>query len=125
MMLILLGTCAVNAQVLNFKTTGFSYKYKDGYSWTNWSALEKSNMSLTIDMNNDIVTIYSPNVQVYGIYSHEGNYYDSDGDYNMVFKFIDQDGDYGTMSLIQRVNGHSEVYIRFSNIQWCYRVIRL
>lgn len=124
-MLIVLGTCVANAQVLNFKTTGFSYKTKSGSTWTKWSSIQSSNMLLTIDMNSDIITVYSPEIQRYKVYSNEKNYYDSDGDYNMVFKFIDQDGDYGTMSLIQRVSGHSEVYIRFSNVQWCYRVIRI
>lgn len=115
-----LSTCAINAQVLNFRTTAFTTK-----QYSSWAKWQNSDMLITMDFNNDIVTIYSPNTQIYKIYSAEGSYYDSDGDYHMDFKFIDQDGDRGTMTLMQRTNGASEIYIRFANVQWCYRVRRL
>ena len=118
--LMIISTCVVNAQVLNFRTTSFSKKV--GSSWGSW---QESSLNITMDLNNDIVTIYSPKIQMYKIYSNVSNYYDSDGDYNMNFKFIDQDGDQGTMTLLQRTNGRSEIYIRFRNIQWCYVVRRL
>lgn len=113
------------SQVLNFKTTAFATNKYTSYGWTGWSKWESSNMLVTFDLDNDLVTIYSPSTQIYGIYQSLGNYYDSDGDYNMVFKFIDQDYDYGTMRLLQRTNGASEIYIEFANIKWVYRVIRM
>lgn len=52
------------------------------------------------------------------------NFYDTDGDYNMVYKFVDQDGDRGTMKLLMRANGQSEIYIMFNNVKRCYIVER-
>lgn len=116
-----------SAQVLNFKTTAYASTTYNSYyqKWNKWSSWEDSDMLLTINLNNDRVTIYSPVTQLYVIYKHVGNYYDSDGDYNMVFKFIDQDSDYGTMRLLQRTSGASEIYVEFANVKWCYRVIRI
>lgn len=114
-------TCVCNAQVINFKTTAYAEK-KGNYSWSDWKG---SDMYLTMDLNNDRVIIYSPTTQVYQIYSANNPYYDSDGDCHADFKFIDQDGDYGTLTLLQRRSGSSEIYIRFRNVQWCYRVRRL
>lgn len=118
--IMFLTTCAINAQVVNFRTTAFATKQS-----STWSSWKNSDMLVTIDFNSDVVTIYSPNIQIYKIYSSVSSYYDKDGDYNMNFKFIDQDGDRGTMTLLQRKSGSSEIYIRFSNVQWCYKVLRL
>lgn len=115
------------AQVLKFKTTAFasnSYNYTTE-RWSGWSDWERSNMLVTINLNTDVVTIYSPVTQRYQIYDGESSYYDSDGDLHMVYKFIDQDYDKGVMRLLQRQSGASEIYIEFANIRWCYRVIRI
>lgn len=128
LMLVLLFVCtAINAQVLQFKTTSYAenrYNYAT-QKWSGWSRWEPSNMLLTIDLNSDIITVYSPKTQIYVIYKAEASYTDSDGDLHVPFKFIDQDGDRGTIKLLQRKSGSSEVYIEFSNIRWCYQVIRL
>lgn len=128
LMLVLLFVCtAINAQVLQFKTTSYAenrYNYTT-QKWSGWSRWEPSNMLLTIDLNSDIITVYSPKTQIYVIYKAEASYTDSDGDLHVPFKFIDQDGDRGTIKLLQRKSGSSEVYIEFSNIRWCYQVIRL
>lgn len=127
--IILLFLCIslpLSSQTINFKTISFAekeYNYST-QSWEAWSSWEDSNMLLTIDMSNDIVTIYSPKVQIYQIYSSNGSYYDDDDDLHVLFKFVDQDGDNGTMRLLQRTSGSSEIYIEFSNIKWCYRVIQ-
>ena len=114
-----------SAQIINFRTTAYAQKINNYGTWTDWSNYQPSDMLVTIDLYNDVVTINSPKTQVYAIYESLGNYYDSDGDYNMVFRFIDQDYDYGIMRLLQRVSGYSEIYIEFSNIMWVYRVRRL
>lgn len=110
------------SQVMGFRTTAYAQKEKVYGYWSSWSDWEDSDMLLTIDLNTDVVTIYSPRTQIYSIYNVEDPYYDSDGDYNLVLKFIDQDYDRGTMRLLQRVSGASEVYIEFANVMWVYRV---
>lgn len=113
------------AQVINFETTSYTYKTNNGYGWSNWAPYQSSSMLLTMDLDKDIVIIYSPRTQIYKIIDYSGAYTDRDGDAIMEFKFIDRDNDYGTMRLVQRRSGKSEVYIDFANIIWCYSVIRL
>ena len=112
-------------QVIRFNTTSFSSREKTSYGWTGWKKKSNSDMLLTIDLDSDLVTIYSPRIQVYKITGYDGTWTDSDGDSTMQYRFVDQDGDRGTLRLVQRRSGVSEVYIDFSNIMWVYSVIRL
>lgn len=80
-------------------------------------------MLLTIDLTNDIVTVYSPNIQRYKVYAVGNFYYESNAQVQE-YKFIDQDGDSGTLKLVMRTTGRSEVYIQFANIIWAYIVVR-
>lgn len=115
------------AETYRFRTVSYAeniYNYNT-QRWTGWSSWQKSNMLLIMDTTNGVVTIYSPVTQIYKIYASEESYYDSDGDLHMPFKFVDQDFDRGTIKLLQRKSGSSEVYIEFANVRWCYRVIRL
>lgn len=103
----------LNAQTYEYRTTGFTInEFNDYYqSWSGWSEIKPSNMKMIINFSSGLVTIYSPKTQVYKIVENKGNYCDSDGDYNMVYRFYDQDGDYGTMTLLIRTSGRSEIYI--------------
>lgn len=113
------------AQVINFETTSYTYKTYNGYSWSNWAPYAHSSMLLTMDIDRDLVIINSPKTQIYRIIDYSGMYTDRDGDSTAEFKFIDQDGDRGTMRLMQRRSGKSEIYIQFANVIWVYSVIRL
>lgn len=126
-LILLMTSFNLFSQTINYRTTLYSYKEINEYtlSWGEWSSFERSNMLITFDLNSDVVTVYSPAIQVYSIVEHVGDYYDSDNDYHMVFKFIDQDNDIGYLRLLQRTNGVSEIYIEFSNIKWCYRITRI
>ena len=113
-----------NAQILQFRSEAYCQKQLNSYGyWTGWSDWQKCNVSITINLNNDQVTIYSNRTQYYQIYDYTGSYYD--GTTQCVdYKFYDQDGDVGTMTLAMKPNGQSEIYIRFANIQWSYIVRR-
>lgn len=113
------------SQTIKFETTSYTYKIRDGYSWSKWAPYQSSSMLLTMDLDRDLVTIYSPKTQVYKIVDYSGTYTDNDGDSTMEFKFVDQDGDRGTMRLMQRRSGKSEIYIQFANVIWVYSVIRI
>lgn len=113
------------AQVINFETTSYTYKTYNGHSWSKWAPYERSNMLLTMDIDRDLVIIHSPKTQIYKIVNYVGAYTDNDGNAIMEFKFIDQDNDRGTMRLMQRKSGKSEIYIQFANVIWVYSVIRL
>lgn len=114
-----------SGQIIKFRTTSYTSKEYTPYGWTNWQKYQRSDMLVEMDFSNDIVTIYSPRRQYYKIVNYNGTYTDRDGDTTASFDFIDQDNDYGSMRLVQRRNGKSEIYIDFSNIIWVYSVVRL
>lgn len=112
------------AQTYYYKATAFTCDIVSNGYWSGWSDWEPSNVRITIDLSEDVVVIYSPVTQIYQVYSNTCNGYDYEGNYQMIFKFIDQDNDYGTMRLVVRTTGRSEIYIEFADVKWCYNVIR-
>lgn len=116
--LAFVSICA-SAQTIQFRTTGYCFRTSDS-SWSPW---EKSSMLLTIDLDEDLVTIYSPVIQYYKIISEGYNY--TSGNAEIIdYRCIDQDGDIGTLRLAYRITGRSEVYIVFNNVAWGYIVVR-
>ena len=115
---------SVNAQVQTYRTTGYYEKKLYSWGWGNWSSKQQSNMNIVINLNTDVVTIYSPRTQVYRIYEYSGTTKDGDGDVTATFYFYDQDNDRGTMRLVIRANGQSQLYIDFANIMWAYDVYK-
>ena len=122
--LFVFNIVAINAQILTFRTTGYYERQKYDWGWGNWSSKQASNMNIIINLNTDVVTIYSPRTQVYRIYEYSGTTKDSDGDVTATFYFYDQDNDRGTMRLVIRANGQSQLYIDFANVMWAYDVYR-
>lgn len=125
LILVVLTAVSASAQTIRFRTTSYTSKEYTAYGWTNWKPYQSSDMLVTMNLDTDIVTIYSPRKQIYKIISCEGEYIDNDGEPVLLYRFIDQDGDIGTMKLMQRRSGKSEIYIGFNNIIWVYSVIRL
>lgn len=125
LLVLVIAAITVSAQVINFETTSYTYKTYNGYSWSKWAPYQSSDMLVTMDIDRDLVIIYSPRTQIYKIVNYSGTYTDNDGDSTMEFRFIDQDNDRGVLRLVQRRSGKSEIYIDFANITWCYSVIRL
>lgn len=126
LLLILFGIALTSsAQVQNFRTTGYYERTHYSWGWGSWSSRKSSNMLITINLSTDIITIYSPRKQTYYIYQYVDTYRDSDGDLTAEYKFYDQDGDRGTMRLVVRSSGKSQIYIDFANISWAYDVYRI
>ena len=114
----------IKAQVYTYRTTAYAYKKVNSYgNWTNWSDWQDSDMTMVINFNTDVVTIYSPTTQRYKITKFIRNFTDNSGGKQVEFAFVDQDGDKGHMRLRIEKNGSSQVYIDFSNICWVYCVV--
>lgn len=119
----IISILSISATTMTFKSTGFSYRERNYYSWSNWRS-ESSNV--TIMMMDNILIIYSPTVQTYDLYNLQDPYQDVDGDWILKSNFIDQDGDIGEFNLIYRWKDEMwQMYIRFNNIQWVYDVIQV
>ena len=119
----IISILSISATTMTFKSTGFSYRERNYYSWSNWRS-ESSNV--TIMMMDNILIIYSPTIQTYDLYNLQDPYQDIDGDWILKSNFIDQDGDIGEFNLIYRWEDEMwQMYIRFNNIQWVYDVIQV
>lgn len=112
-----------HAQIQYYKTTSFAEAkiYNGKYYWGDW---QPSDMVLTINLNTDVITIYSPKTQIYKVYKTGDAFTDNKGGRQVTFYVIDQDYDKGTVRLRIESNGNSQVYIDFLNCAWCYNVIR-
>lgn len=120
---LLLSIVAANAQVQYYRSTAYAQAnvYNGRYVWSDW---QSSNMTITINLNTDMITIYSPRTQIYRVVSAGDAYNDSNGGRQVSFKVIDQDGDRGTIRLRIESNGNSQIYVDFSNVAWVYNVVR-
>lgn len=113
------------AQTQWYRATEFAYKYVNDYGyWTAWSAWQPSDVSISIDLDEDIVTIYSKSKQVYYVYNYDGWTYDTGGGKYIQYSVIDQDRDYGKIRLRVESNGNSQLYVDFANCSWVYNVRR-
>lgn len=124
LVLLVTGVLSGFAELIRLRATSYSIREKGYYGWTDFSRPTRCDVSIVIDTDEDLVTIYSARPQIYNIVNYIGEGYDNDGDYVIKYQFIDQDYDRGTMRLIQRRNGAHEVYIDFSNVGWVYSVTR-
>ena len=116
----------VDAQALHYRTYQFSIKYKTSSgNWTAWSDWEKSDMKMTIDLDDDMIIIYSEKLQIYRVLKDEGSYTDDSGGKQQKFYVIDQDRDYGYVRLRIEKNGNSQIYIDFNDVMWVYNVRRI
>jgi hypothetical protein len=83
LLITFLLTISISAtgQVRKFKSTSYSYMYKiNEYRWSDWSESTESSVLITLDLNNERITIYSATKQVYDIAEYEGETTDDDGD---------------------------------------------
>ena len=120
----ILSIVSLNAEVLKFKSTYYSQQLMEFGGWGNWSDWKSCNVKIDINLDTDVVKIYSQREQTYRVTKYVGETED-DGYKTHTFRFTDQDGDRGTMRLIQRDSGRSEIYIDFANIRWAYIVQRI
>lgn len=82
-------------------------------------------MVLTIDLDNDVITVFSQQKQVYKVIEYLGNYTDESQGKQTKFYVLDQDGDFGYVRLRIEKNGNSQVYVDFNDIMWVYNVRKI
>ncbi len=115
----------VSAQTYYYRTTGFAIKYQTSYGWTDWSDWQRSSMKMKIDLDDDMIVIYSDKVQIYRVIEHSGTYTDESGGKQTKFFIVDQDNDYGYIRLRIERNGNSQIYVDFADVMWVYNVVRI
>lgn len=120
LMFLLLSAVAVQSQTYWYKATSFAIKF-EGYDWSDW---ERVNVKIEFDLDDDFITIYSKETQVYKVREILEPPYDSDGE-QVKFEVIDQDFDTGHLRLRIQDNGQSQLYVDFSDVSWVYNVKRI
>lgn len=114
---LLLGLTTTYAQNVSY-VTAYEVAIKiDGY----WSEWQPCKIPIKIDLNNDKITIYSNEVQIYHVIGDAETPPDNNGQ-QIAFIVIDQDGDRGRFRFRVQNNGIKQVYVDFNNISWCYSV---
>lgn len=115
---------AYSQNVLYYRATSFAMKYINEYGvWTNWTDWEKSDVTISLDLTNDLIRINSTSPQTYVVVEEVPADYDSSGE-QIKFRVIDQDYDYGYVRLRVESNGNCQMYVDFSNIMWVYNIVR-
>lgn len=124
LILIVFGfTISSKAQIQYYKTTAYAFAniYNGKYHWSEW---QSSDIVITINLNNDVITIYSPKIQAYKVYKvgpiENGKTIGS----QLTFYVYDQDLDKGTIRLRIAPDKTSQMYVDFNNVAWVYNVIR-
>lgn len=125
LMLMVMAIMAVtmNAQVINYRATGFYSSVKNAYGWTAWDGPRQSSVSIVINWDEDIIVIKSKYSQLYKVtYAERGM--TNDGEQTIEAKAIDKDGDTCYIRLMVRNSGNSQIYVIYNDARWCYDVVR-
>ena len=130
LLITFLLTISISAtgQVRKFKSTSYSYMYKiNEYRWSDWSESTESSVLITLDLNNERITIYSATKQVYDIAEYEGETTDDDGDDFFSFFCVNNEGLTCRVRLakLNSQGGRNQFYIDFSDRRWVYNVYTL
>lgn len=110
-----------SAETNYYKTTHFAYAKKINNVWQ-WSDWEASDMLVKFDLSNDVITIYSPETQVYNVLKFLRSFTDENGGKQVEFRVVDQDGDYGSVRLRIEKSGSSQIYVEYQNVCLAYTV---
>ena len=114
--------CYSYCEVLKYRATDVSYKYKNDYGyWTDWSKWEKNNILIVINSDKDVVTIYSSETQEFDIVEYLGETTDNDGGTSVKFLCVDKDGGRNHMR-IRMINGGWQLYIDYSDFMYVYSI---
>lgn len=120
MMLAFLGIASSNAQVYTYKSYAFAEK-KPGYAWSNFV---NSNLTITINLNTDVIRIYNKMNSRFNVYNTR-TVTDNDGETQLCCDSYDEEGLRCVVRLIIRYDGTSQIYVDYNNVSWCFNVRRI
>ncbi len=113
------------SDIYRFRTTDLAtktYNYTYGY-WNDWSDWEDCNVSVTINFNNDRITIYSSKTQIYYITEYNDIEYDNDGSRQLTFNCLDDDGLRCDVRYRIQEDGQKQLYVDYNDMMWVYNII--
>ena len=112
------------AQKYNFKTSGYMVSQKDNKgNWSDWSKLQKSEMTVLLDMESHRIVVYSEVLQLFSIMKY-GNQ-ESIGDDDVVkFNCVDNNGVECVLAIYTRKKqgGRNQLYITYEDMIIAYNM---
>lgn len=119
--LLFLSFAQVQAEVVKLKATSFAYMTQTNYGWTDWTDWESCNILVVVNVDKDIITIYSNETQEYDIVEELDSETDSK---SISYKFlcVNEDGNRCHVRLRVLDSGQMQLYIDFSDARWVYNV---
>ena len=112
------------AQKFNFKTSGYMVSQKDNKgNWSDWSKLQKSEMTVLLDMESHRIVVYSEVLQLFSIMKY-GNQ-ETIGDDDVVkFNCVDNNGVECVLTIYTRKKqgGRNQLYITYEDMIIAYNM---
>jgi hypothetical protein len=112
------------AQKYNFKASGFMVSQKDKKgNWGDWSKLQKTEMTVLLDMESHRIVVYSEALQLFSIMKY-GNQ-ETIGDDDVVkFNCVDNNGVECTLAIYTRKKqgSRNQLYITYQDIIIAYNM---
>lgn len=128
LVIIFLTNTAIG-QIAKFKSTSLSLRTKNESTgnWTKWSDLEKVELLIVLDIQNDRVKIYSREEQVYDIIKYYEKEVDYQSDETMRMLCIDREGLKCNIRFVKlnSQNGRHQLYVDFADVMWMYNIFKL
>lgn len=118
---ILISVSAFAQNTLWFQATAFAYKPNYSSTWSDW---ESSNVKISIDQYNEVITIYSQQTQIYKVVQRLPSPYDSSG-IQEKYKVIAANGYYYYIRLRIDNEGNSQLYVDANDVSLVYNVTRI
>lgn len=110
-----------NAQVYKFRTTDFASRSLENGVWTEWSDWASSDVLVVINLDRDVIDIYSPDHQEFNVYDYADELQeDSDGSSHLELKCVDIDGIRCTLRVRWQADGVVQLYVHYSNLSYVY-----
>ena len=112
------------AQKFNFKTSGYMVSQKDNKgNWSDWSKLQKSEMTVLLDMESHRIVVYSEILQLFSIMKY-GNQETLGDDDVVKFDCVDNNGVECTLAIYTRKKqgGRNQLYITYQDMIIAYNM---
>ncbi len=113
-----------DAQVSKWNTTDLAIRYvdEDTGRWTDWSDWEECHILVVINLDKEVVSIYSAEPQEYDIYDVGDTVSDELGGESLTLNCVDAEGIRCEMRLRVQDDGQAQLYVDYADISWVYNI---
>jgi hypothetical protein len=123
---LLLAPIVSHGQIIKARAVNAAFRYKNEYTgkWNDWSKWTETNIIVLIDGDEQRITVYSDETQIYDMVKVLFNGTDSDGDRVWKWLCINADGLRCHVRLIKlnQLGGKWHLYIEFDDLMWVYSI---